>query len=130
MRHEGKTQLVRRVLHAVLHGPMAPGQLVRMTCTTPKCIHPEHMKLVTRQTLAQELGALGLMSGLARSAAIARTKRATQGKLTDDQVREIKTSDEAGVRMAQRLGVSQSCISSIRTHRTRREFSSPWSQLL
>lgn len=130
LRHEGKTQLVRRVMWEAVRGPIKPGQVVRMTCTTPNCVEAEHMALHTRKTLAKELGALGLMSGPVRSAAIARTKRRTQGKLSDAQVREIRSSNQTGVHIARLMGVSQAYISRIRTYGGRREFSNPWSQLL
>lgn len=130
MRHDGKTQLVRRVLWAAVHSPIRPGYLVRMTCSTPQCVHPAHMKLITRAALAQELGAMGLMGGLVRSAAVARARRLTCDKLTEAQVREIRTSSEAGVHIAKRMNVAQSYISAIRRHKARREYSNPWSQLL
>jgi hypothetical protein len=129
MRYDGKTQLVRRVLWISLHGPIKTGYLVRMTCTTPKCVNPEHMKLVTRKALAQEMGALGLMGGLVRSASIARARR-LQAILTDEQVREIRSSKESSRYIAKRMGVSQSYISAIRLNKLRREYASPWSQLL
>lgn len=130
MRHDGKTQLVRRVLWASIHGPIRTGYLVRMTCSTPQCVHPEHMKLVTRKSLAKELGALGLMGGPLRSAAVARARRLSHGKLTDAQVCEIRSSNEAGLHIAIRMSVTQSYISAIRRHKARRDYSSPWIQLL
>lgn len=126
-RINGRPQLVRRVVYAAATGQeIPPGMVVHMTCETRKCVNPEHMELLTRQKLAKHLGALGLMSGPVRSAAIARTKRTTHGKLTDGQVAEARTSNATGVELARRFGVSQGHISAVRHGIARRNFSSPW----
>ena len=124
-----KTVLVRRVLWADLHGEIPVGSIVRMTCSTPLCINPDHITLTTYQRLGKQLGALGVMSGPERSAAIARTKRKTQAKLTDAAVRDIRTSDETTIVMAARYGVAQAHISKVRKHKAWRDFSSPFNGL-
>lgn len=129
MRHQGKTQLVRRLIWTEMHGTITPGVVVRMQCETHLCVNPEHMHLMTRGKLAQELGALGLMSGLVRSAAIARTKRKTHAKLTSAQAKEIRASTETGVVMSKKYGVSQPRISKVRLGKGFRDFESPWAGL-
>lgn len=128
-RHEGKTVLVRRALWQDEHGEIPDGKIIRMTCETPKCVHPEHMTLTTYRRLGKELGALGLMSGPVRSAKIAATKRAKYGKLTAEAVRDIRSSPETGRAMAAKYGVDEKHISRIRLNRTWREFSSPFAGL-
>ncbi len=128
----GKMLLVRRVLWTLANGPIKPGHIIRMTCGTPKCVDVEHMVQTTYGRLAKELGALGIMSGVKRSASIARTKRAGyQAKLTDAAVRDIRTSNRTGVALAAEHGVAQATISKIQKHQLRREFTgNPFAGLL
>lgn len=121
--------LVRRVLFTELHGEIERGQIVHMTCNTPKCVNPAHIELTTYQKLGKQLGALGVMSGPVRSAAIARVKRKTHGKLTDEAVRDIRTSNELGRVLAERYGIAQAHVSKVQLHKARREFSSPFNGL-
>ena len=124
-----KTMLVRRVVWAELHGEIPAGHIVHMTCTTPLCVEPEHMELTTFKKLGNKLGALGVMSGPVRSAAIARAKRKTHAKLTDEAVRDIRNSSELGRVLAERHGVSQAHVSKVQLHKAWREFSSPFNGL-
>ena len=121
-----KTKLVRRFLWEQGHGAIPAGGIVRMTCNTPKCVSPEHTELTTYRKLAKKLGAFGLMSGPVRSAAIARTKRKTQAKLTDAAVRDIRTSCETTIVLAARYGVAQAHVSKVRKHKAWRDFTSPF----
>lgn len=128
-RLDGKTVLVRRVLWAALHGEIPAGRIVRMTCESALCINPEHMELTSYKKLGKQLGALGVMSGPVRSAAIARAKRKTHAKLTDAAVRDIRSSSERGRVLAARHGVSQAHISKVQKHKAWRDFSSPFAGL-
>lgn len=128
-RHNGKTVLVRRLLWQELHGEIPAGHIVRMTCECKKCIEPTHMKCTTYQRLGKELGAKGIMSGPVRSAAIQRTKRKTQGKLTIEAVRAIRASDETTVALAVRYGVAQAHISKVRKHKCQIDYQSPFTGL-
>lgn len=69
------------------------------------------------------------MSGPVRSAAIQRTKRKTQGKLTVDDVRAIRASDEKVIVLAARFGVSQAHISKVRLHKAQIDYHSPFAGL-
>lgn len=129
VRIKGKNMLVRRVLWAATHGPIPPGHIVHMTCNTPRCVNPEHIELTTYQCLGKKLGALGVMSGPVRSAAIARTKRKTHAKLTDAAVHDIRNSDETVQVLSQRYGVARAHISKVRLYKAWRDFSSPFAGL-
>ena len=126
MRQNDKTVLVRRAVWIDMHGPIPAGKIIRMTCETPKCIHPDHMAITTHQKLAKENGAKGLMSGPVRSAKIAATKRAKHAKLTNADVLEIRSSPEKGRAMAAKHGVDEKHISRIRRHQCWRDFSNPF----
>jgi hypothetical protein len=129
MRQGNKTVLVRRAIWQDLHGDIEPGKIIRMTCETPGCVHPDHMHLTTFQRLAKQLGSLGVMSGPVRSAKIAASKRAKYAKLTPDAVQEIRSSNQLGKDLAKKFQVSQAHISKIQKNKCWRQFSSPWAGL-
>jgi hypothetical protein len=129
MRAGKKTVLVRRAIYSDLHGEIPSGKIIRMTCETKNCIHPQHMEMTTYKRLGKQLGALGIMSGPIRSSKIAATKRAKYSKLTHDAVNEIRSSQESGRAMAKKFGVNEKHISRIRLNRCWRDFSNPFYQL-
>ena len=127
----GKQLLVRRVLWEEMNGPLKPGEIVRCTCKTPKCIKPECAIKTTQGKLAKEMGAAGLMSGPVRSAAIAKAKRSgNQSKLSDEAVRELRASDEFVPDLAARLGISEGHAYKVRRSAARRDYSSPFAGLM
>ena len=72
MRWGKKIVLVRRIIWQELHGAIAPGKIVRVTCGDVRCINPKHMMLTDYSQLAKSLGSV-VMAGPVRSAAIAKT---------------------------------------------------------
>ena len=129
MRQDGKAVLVRRAIWQDKHGDIEPGKIIRMTCETTGCVHPDHMQLTTYKRLAKQLGSLGLMSGPVRSSKIAATKRAKYAKLTHDAVMEIRSSNETGKALAEKFQVAQGHISKIQLGKCWKQFSSPWAGL-
>jgi hypothetical protein len=129
MRHGGKTQYVRRLLWEGSHGPIPPGSVVHCTCSTPGCVEPSHAELKTRSELGKKLGAEGKLSGITRIAAIARAKRKTYAKLTQQDVDAIRASTDTTYALGKQYGVSQPHISAIKLYKTWRDFSSPWAGL-
>ena len=127
-----KSTLVRRALWAEKHGPIPPGKIIRCTCETPKCVNLEHFEMTTHKRLATQLGALGVMSGPVRSANIAATKRAgRQARITQQDARAIRASDEKLSVLSARHGISEATVSKIRLGRVRREFgANPWAGLM
>lgn len=119
-----KCLLVRRAVWEQAHGPIPPGKIIRCTCGTPGCILLEHLELTTFQKLAKQLGALGVMSGPVRSAKIAASHRARHPltKVSQEDVRTIRASDEPGTVLAARYGVSEATISKYRLGHCRREY--------
>lgn len=118
-----KKFLVARALWEMERGPIKKGLSLRCTCELKMCINLDHRKLMTTRQIALINGARGLMSGPVRSAKIAATKRAgPQAKVSDEDVRAIRESDEPGAVLAKRYGVSPASISKYRLHRTRKEY--------
>lgn len=130
MRKNGRNVLVRRELYADTHGPIKKGAILRVTCGHLRCIEPSHAKLTTYRGVAVECGALGLMSGVVRSARIAATKRAgPQAKVSDADVRAIRESDETGAALAKRYRISEGMVSKYRLGKCRKDHVSPWAGL-
>jgi hypothetical protein len=115
--------LIRRALWEAANGPIPAGKIIRCTCETPLCVELDHCELTTYQRLGKQLGAMGMMSGPVRSGKIAAAKRVgKQAKITQDQAREIRLSDETGKAAAKRYGISEATVSKIRLGLIRREF--------
>lgn len=122
-RIDGRQVMVRRAVWQSLYGAIPAGMIIRCTCETALCVNPEHLALTTHKAVAIECGALGLMSGPVRSARIAATKRAgKQAKITQQQAREIRESNELGTVLAVRYGIEQATVSKIRLGKVRRDF--------
>lgn len=129
----GRKLLIRRALFEVEHGePVPAGKVLRCTCETPLCVTMEHCAPTTYQRIAQACGAQGLMSGPIRSARIAAAKRAgPQARIEHAQALSIRASDEPGVVLAARYGISASLVSKIRSGQVRRDFvGNPWAALM
>jgi hypothetical protein len=88
------------------------------------CVRPEHI-------VCQKLGStrLGVAQTPARRAAQAQARRAKYGKLTAQDVQEIRESQEPRRALAKRFGVSESCISQIHQHAIWRDYSGPFAAL-
>lgn len=128
----GKQVLIRRlIVEARLGHPIPRGKIVRCTCETPLCVADDCLVLTTYRAVALECGASGLMSGPVRSARIAATKRAgKQAKIRQEDARAIRDSNDTGVEIARRYGISQGTVSKIRKGHVRREFvGNPWQGL-
>lgn len=125
----GVNSTVRRALYKLAHGEIGSGLVMITTCNDPRCINPDHARVVTRAILAQEMGAAGIMGGTVRSAKISKTKRLKYSKISVDIAQEIRVSNETGVALSKRYGVGQSLVSSVRLHKAWKEYSTPFSGL-
>jgi HNH endonuclease len=129
-RHDGKYWLLRRLIWGWRNGDIPDGKIITTTCEQKLCLQPEHLELVTMQTLTKRLGAKGgIMSSPTRSAKIAKTKRAKYGRWTPEQINDIRNSPETGRAMAEKYKTSPAKISQIRLHKILKEFSNPFSGL-
>lgn len=128
---DGQKFCVPRALWEIERGPI-PGLRLRCMCGLNRCINLNHRKPVTPKELAKMSGALGLMSGPVRSAKIAATKRAgKQAKVSDEVVQAIRESDEPGIVLARRYGISNALVSKYRLYQVRKDYSAnPFAGLL
>ena len=128
-KHEGKMQLVRRVLREKEHGPIPKGMVLRVTCGNTRCLTAEHVKLMTRGAMAKSLGG-AVMGGRVRTVAIAKAWHSRPDTvLSWPLVNELRASTETGAQLARRTGLSKSIISKVRLHRTWKVYSSPFAGL-
>lgn len=99
------------------YGAIPKGLCVCHKCDNPSCINLDHLWLGTHQ------------ENMADSSSKGRARGGRHGmqhglhKLTDEQVREIRTSTDTQTTLAKRYGVSQSAVSAIRTGKTWRHVS-------
>lgn len=130
-RRPGGCLLVRRVAVALDGRPAAPRQPVMCTCGEKRCVNPAHLQPTTISAVAKAAAAKGSFSTTARAARIAQSKRASsQAKLTLEQVREIRASDESNLALAERFGVNRSRIGAIRRGVAWKDYSNPFTALM
>lgn len=88
---------------------------VTTTCGNRLCLNPEHLQKSTTQAIAKAAALRGAYSTQPRAKAIAERRRGGAGaKLTMEQAREIRASQDSGPVLAERYGVNRSLINSIR----------------
>lgn len=126
----GGCLLVRRVAVALDGRPAAARQPVTCTCDEKRCCNPKHLKPSTPSAVAKAAAARGSFSTRSRAAKIAAGKRSSgAAKLTLEQAREIRASEDTGPVLAERYGVNRSLIGSIRRGVAWRDYSDPFAGL-
>lgn len=99
LRVNGRKQRAHRVMFSLYYaGIDAP--VVRHTCNNPACINPAHLRAGTPKDNAMDR----VNSNRGGDLRGANNGRA---KLTDEQVREIRSSNETGAELARRFGISK-----------------------
>jgi hypothetical protein len=104
-----KTQLAHRIAYEQAYGEIPEGLVVRHKCDNPNCINPRHLELGThednvRDRVERNRSAKGSNNGRA--------------KLTEDDVRYIRSTDETTYSLAQKFGVDRKAIRNIRQFKT------------
>lgn len=124
---ERKMHSVRRVM-AALAGMDIEGKFVSTKCDCQLCI--THLVVLTRKKLQQRTAKRNpYAQSITRNKKISDKARTRLAKLTLEQVQEMRASGLASRPAAERYGVAQSTASDILSHRTWREYSSPWAGL-
>lgn len=102
----GQRRYAHRYSYELHKGPL--GRLHALhSCDNPRCVNPDHLRAGTHQDNMREAKERKRFNPY-------RGADHPSAKLTAEQVREIRMSDEAGVSLARRLGVSKSTIYAIR----------------
>lgn len=99
-----------RVAWALTNGPIPGGLQVLHRCDNPPCVCPDHLFLGTQ--------ADNLADAVGKGRLVLRGSGASGAKLTEDDIRAIRASDDRQVAMASRYGVTQAAISAIRLRKT------------
>lgn len=94
---------------AMIHGLNPAGWLVCHTCDNPKCVNPDHLFLGTDADNTRDKCQKG------------RQKSGTARKLTDDQVRDIRSSPLSTSILGRQYKVSGPAILKIKTGLTYRD---------
>lgn len=86
-----------------------PGECALHKCDTPLCCNPSHIFAGDRKANALDAISKGRNSrGMVHG----------HSKLTDDDVRAIRASDEPGRVLSARHGISQGCVSMVRNRKS------------
>jgi hypothetical protein len=101
-----KTSLCRYIYEAV-HGPIPEGLIVRHKCDNPLCINPVHLELGTPADNVRD------MVERNRQASSKGSKNGNS-KLTEEDVKLIRSNGERAVDLAERFGVHPATIWRVR----------------
>ena len=117
----GKLHPARRVVYGLAHGPILKKVQIGVRCGCDLCVHPDHLVARTRSKIYK-----GRTMPVATKIKIALARRAQTSLLTDEQVREIRSSNDRPRKIDAQYGLSNGYSSRIRAGVVRVEFSNPW----
>ena len=105
-----KTCRAHIVAYELFIGAVPDGLVVTHTCNNPSCVNPKHLVAKTQAENIQQAHREGRVNfkGQLNNAS----------KLTEDEVRFIKRSDDPGIELAVRFGISPQNICDIRKGRS------------
>ena len=104
---DGKNRYIHREAWEITYGPIPEGVLVCHKCDNPACFNPTHLFLGTPADNSRDMARKGRSTW---------GERNPMAKLTHEQAEEIRDSDEPGVVLAERYGVSPPTITRVRKH--------------
>lgn len=131
MIHIGNSNVsARRKLYEFLNGvTVEADRVVRTTCGEKLCMNPDHLICMTR-TKAKKLDGANGAYNTARMQAIRYRTTRERAKLTIEQAREIRASEESARALAKRYGVAHKQINLIRQGLAWQEVFSPFAGLI
>lgn len=106
----GRLLKAHRLSWEINLGPIPDRMLIRHLCHNPSCCNPSHLLPGTPQDNHDDMRKAGRMF----IPPCKRGEKAFVAKLTENQVLAIYSSNESGVDLASRFGVTPSMISRIR----------------
>lgn len=114
---KGKRILAHRLSYQTFIGPLKKGKNVCHHCDNPRCINPEHLFLGTPKKNIKDAIKKGRFDP-DRLSTFSRNNRLR--KLTDEQVKDIRVSNQKLRILADTYGVSLTAISLIRSGKRKR----------
>lgn len=116
IRIKGVLHAHHRVAYCKAHGLQLEeikGKVVRHTCDNPACVNPEHLLLGTMKDNTQDMMTRGRNRYKEQKG-----EQIGNHKLTEEDVRAIRSSKSSQVQLAKEYGVTQANISSILLRKT------------
>lgn len=100
---------VHRVAYEIFNGVIPKEMVVRHTCDNPRCINYQHLKLGTyadntADMMSRGRQATGIKNG--------------RSKLTEQQIKEMRKSDDTLYTLAEKYGVDFSAVWQAKKHKT------------
>ena len=112
----GPVLSAHRVSWELHNGPIPSGKIIMHSCDHPWCVNPDHLSVGTQKDNMADCAAKGRIAKHRRP----QRPHTRVYKLTDDQVREIRSDDRKVHIIAHEHQVSESCIYSIRSGERKR----------
>lgn len=128
-----KSMQPRRASWLLAHGrAFKKGYQAFSTCGDPQCVNPDHVHAVLPSVWGAHIAKTGKRKGLPAKIVANRAIGRKLAKLTPEQVREAITSQETGVALAKRWGVSESTIRRAKQGYARAYLAlfNPWADLM
>lgn len=107
--HRGRSISTHRAAWELAYGAIPLGLCVLHWCDDPTCVNPAHLFLGTKGENCADRSAKGRDS---------HGEDHYLAKLSDDKVREIRTSDRSNTDLARKYGVSREAVRAARERRT------------
>lgn len=120
------TRNARKEIFEAVHGGVIQGMSVTHTCENRLCVNPEHLAQMTITSL-RKLQAQRRTKRAAKLATV--TNRERFGKITMEDARAIRMSEESAKVLADRYGLGARRIQKIQANEAWIEHSSPWAGL-
>lgn len=106
---KGNTRMAHRVVYEELVGKIPEGMSLCHKCDTRCCVNPSHMFIGTHQDNSDDC---------MRKMRHTHGSKSPLAKLTEDDVRFIRSSKESGIYLAKKFGVKPAAISKVRVGRS------------
>jgi hypothetical protein len=107
----GEHELTHRAAWRILVGDIPRKAMVLHRCDVPRCVNPDHLYLGNQSDNVKDMWD----RGRARQG-VSRGEDHGNAKVTEEIVREIRSSKESGVVMAKRFGISTATLYDIRNN--------------
>lgn len=130
MRDGNRVVNVRRWIAEHVKGLAIEGKLASPHCGNGKCCAPEHVDVVTRRTVQRRTTKrTQFQQRVTRNEKVALAARA-RSPVDQAMVDAIRASDMPGRALADQLGLAHSTVQHIRSHRSWKNYRSPFAGLM
>lgn len=106
---EGRQWGVHRLVCFLRHGEPPPYSMARHECRVRSCVNPNHLSWGTGKDNADDRERHGMTS---------KGEQRPTSKLSEEAVRYIRQTDEPSCVLAEKFGVTDTCISYVRKRKT------------